>query len=196
MTNDTPRPVDELVDFLYSLGTAEIDHTGHDFLSHLKAVHDLLAAHDAGDDLAAAGLFHSIYGTEKFQDFCLPLDQRDRVRELIGERAERVAWLNCIMDRATFDAAVSIALGGAAELAICDREGNPPIPVSTQTLTDLATVHLFDWLEQVERSEFGWDYRRSAYRQMAQLVGSDAETLYAEVFAREPQRSADAAAGS
>lgn len=193
---DTPRPIDELVAFLYSLGTAEIDHTGHDFLSHLKAVHDLLDAHDVGDDLAAAGLFHSIYGTEKFQDFCLPLDQRDQVRDLIGERAERVAWLNCVMDRATFDAAVSSALVGETALAICDREGNPPIPVSTETLTDLATVHLFDWLEQVERSEFGWDYRRPAYRQMAQLVGSEAETLYAEVFAREPQRSAEAAAGS
>lgn len=196
MMTDTPRPIDELVAFLYSLGTAEIDHTGHDFLSHLKAVHDLLDAHDVGDDLAAAGLFHSIYGTEKFQDFCLPLDQRDQVRDLIGERAERVAWLNCVMDRATFDAAVSSALVGETALAICDREGNPPIPVSTETLTDLATVHLFDWLEQVERSEFGWDYRRPAYRQMAQLVGSEAETLYAEVFAREPQRSAEAAAGS
>lgn len=193
---DTPRPIDELVAFLYSLGTAEIDHTGHDFLSHLKAVHDLLDAYDVGDDLAAAGLFHSIYGTEKFQDFCLPLDQRDQVRDLIGERAERVAWLNCVMDRATFDAAVASALAGETELAIRDREGNPSIPVSARTLTDLATVHLFDWLEQVERSEFGWDYRRSAYRQMAQLVGSEAETLYAEVFAREPQRSADAAAGS
>lgn len=191
-----PKPTDDLVVFLRSLGTAEIDHSGHDFLSHLISVHDLVQEQCGDRELAAAGLFHSIYGTEKFQDFCLPLDQRDRVRDLIGERAERVAWLNCIMDRATFDDAVSAALDGDTALAIRDRVGSPPIPASIETLTDLATVHLFDWLEQVERSEFGWNYRRSAYRQMAQLVGSDAETLYAEVFAREPQRSADAAAGS
>jgi len=196
MTNDSARPAQELIDFLYSLGTAEIDHTGHDFLTHLRAVHDLLAERDSGGELAAAGLFHSIYGTEKFQDFCLPLDQRRQVRELIGERAERIAWLNCIMDRSTFDTAVSAALDGESELAISDRDGDPPIAVTRDQLRDLATVHLFDWLEQVERSEFGWDYRRAAYRQMARLVGVKAEALYAEVFAREPRASGQRAAGS
>ncbi|MCY3567978.1 MAG: hypothetical protein OXH38_05085 [Chloroflexi bacterium] len=196
MTNTPPRPVDELVEFLRSLGTAEIDHTGHDFLTHLRSVHDLLAEHDAGDELAAAGLFHSIYGTEKFQEFCLPLDQRQLVRDLIGERAERIAWLNCFMERSTFDAAVSSALDGESELAIRDRDGNPPIAVTNEQLCDLATVHLFDWLEQVERSEFGWGYRRSAYREMARLVGPDAETLYFKVFAGEPQSPAQTVAGS
>ncbi|MCY4619932.1 MAG: hypothetical protein OXD50_15470 [Chloroflexi bacterium] len=191
-----PRPVSELVDFLQSLGTAEIDHTGHDFLTHLRAVRDLLAEHDASDELAAAGLFHSIYGTEKFQAFSLPLDERTQVRDLIGERAERIAWLNCVMDRPTFDAAVSAALAGGSDLMINDREGNPPIPISRAELHDLAHIHLFDWLEQVERSEFGWDYRRAAYREMASLVGPEAEALYADVFSCEPLESTQAAAGS
>lgn len=196
MTDDTPRPIEELVDVLYSLGTAEIDHTGHDFLTHLRAVHDLLAEHGAGNELAAAGLFHSIYGTEKFQDFCLPLDQRQQVCELIGERAERIAWLNCIMDRSTFDAAVSAALTGEQHLAISGRDASSPIAVTREQLRDLATVHLFDWLEQVERSEFGWSYRRVAYREMAQLLGPDVQALYNEVFSREPSESAQAAASS
>lgn len=194
--SDAPRPVTELVEFLHSLGTSEIDHSGHDFLTHLKAVHDLLDTHDAGPELAAAGLFHSIYGTEKFQGFSLPLSERERVRSLIGERAEFVAWLNCIMDRATFDAAISAALAGERTLAISDRQGSPPIDLSVDQLRDLATVHLFDWLEQVERSEFGWGYRRNAYREMAALVGSDAEALYEDVFSREPSRPAAAASGS
>ena len=187
--NSVPRPVSELVDFLLSLGTDEVDHTGDDFLTHLRAVHDLLAEHDAGDELSAAGLFHSIYGTEKFQDFSLPLSERAQVRDLIGERAERIAWLNCVMDRSTFDAAVSAALAGNAGLSISDREGNPAIPMSLDELRDLARVHLFDWLEQVERSEFGWSYRREAYREMARLVGPVAEALYEDVFAREPSGS-------
>lgn len=181
-----PRPTPELVAFLRSLGTAKVSHTGHDFLSHLSAVRDLLAEHDSGDELAAAGLFHSIYGTERFQEFSLPLTEREQVRSQIGERAERIAWLNCVMDRATFDAAVSAALAGERDLSICDREDSPAIALSNDELRDLARVHLFDWLEQVERSEFGWDYRRAAYRQMATLVGADAEALYADVFAREP----------
>ena len=193
---DQPRPFDELVAFLESLGTAEIDHTGHDFLTHLIAVHDLLATHDAGEELAAAGLLHSIYGTEKFQDFSLPLSERAQVQDLIGERAERLAWLNCIMDRSTFDAAVSSALSGETNPAISDRDGNPPIELTVEELRDLATVHLFDWLEQVERSEFGWDYRRTAYQEMAELIGSEASSLYAEVFARAPAGSSQSAAGS
>ncbi len=181
-----PRPVDEQIAALHALGAAEIDHTGHDFLSHLKAVRDLLARHGADDEIAAAGLFHSIYGTERFQDFCLPLEQRARVRALIGERAERIAWLNGIMDRAAFDAAVSAALAGQTTFAIGDRETGASISISPDLLRDLAAVHLFDWLEQVERSEFGWNYRRAAYREMATLVGGIAEALYSDVFAREP----------
>ena len=156
-----PRPTEELIAFLRSLGTDEVDHTGHDFLTHLIAVGELLEAHGVDAEIAAAGLYHSIYGTEKFQEFSLPLSERAQVRSLIGERAERIVWLNCVMDRATFDAAVSAALRGESKLTISDRDGSAPVAVSEETL---ARVHLFDWLEQVERSEFGWGYRRSAYR--------------------------------
>ena len=188
-------PRAELAAFLESLGTADVEHTGGDFLRHLCAVHDLLAAHGADAELAAAGMFHSIYGTERFQGFSLPLDRRGRVRQLIGERAERIAWVNCVMDRASFDAAVAQALEGADPLAdlltVRDREG-AAIPMSAEQLRDLAQVHLFDWLEQVERSAHeqpgGWGYRRNAYQQMAELVGEPAQRLYAATFAREPSR--------
>ncbi len=188
-------PRAEQAAFLESLGTADVEHTGGDFLHHLCAVHDLLAEHGADAELAAAGMFHSIYGTERFQGFSLPLDQRVRVRQLIGERAERIAWVNCVMDRASFDNAVAQALEGADPLAdpliVRDREG-AEIPMSAEQLRDLAQVHLFDWLEQVERSAHeqpgGWNYRRNAYRQMAELVGGNAQRLHAATFAREPSR--------
>jgi len=67
--------------------------------------------------------------------------------------------------------------------------------VDANDLRDLATVHLFDWLEQVERSEFGWGYRRRAYQEMAALSGPAAEALYADIFFREPQKSSGAAVG-
>ena len=183
----------EQIAFLESLGTADVAHTGGDFLHHLRAVHDLLRAHGAPEHIAAAGLFHSIYGTERFQDFTLPLNQRPKVRALIGDQAERLAWLNCVMDRASFDNAVAQALNNpepnSAPQTIHDREG-AEIPITTNELRDLAQVHLFDWLEQVERSASdqpgGWDYRRQAYEQMAALIGGPAQTLYKEVFAREP----------
>ena len=143
-------PRHEMVAFLDSLGTADVDHTGGDFLQHLCGVHDLLLARGASARVAAAGMFHSIYGTETFQGFSLPLDQRPRVQELIGERAEHLAWCNCVMDRASFDASLGDALAGAEQLEIRDRDGSP-ISLSLDELRELAEVQLFDWLEQVER---------------------------------------------
>lgn len=50
-------------------------------------------------------------GTEGFQDFCLSLNRRADVCALIGERAEFVAYVNCVMDRTTLDAALDAKPG-------------------------------------------------------------------------------------
>ncbi len=180
------RTDEELFEFLVNLGTGEVAHTGHDFLTHLKAVKATVESVGGDAEMARAGLFHSIYGTQGFQDFSLPLEERAQMRDLIGERAEFTAFCNCVMDRATFDAEVARALESDADsFEIRDREGSPPIALNRQQLTDLAEVHVCDWLEQVERSDRGWGYRREAYRQMAELVGPRVVRLYDEVFARE-----------
>jgi hypothetical protein len=66
--------------------------------------------------LCDAGLFHSIYGTEGFAGYALPWTERPAVRALVGPRAERLAWLFCAMDRASFDATV-LGLGGTEDEA-------------------------------------------------------------------------------
>ena len=38
-----------------------------------------------------------------------------------------------------------------------------------------------DWLEQVPRSQ-EWDYRRTAYRKMAERLGGPAEENYQRIF--------------
>ncbi len=177
---------EEVYEFLLSLGTDEIAHTGHDFLTHLKAVQRFVETAGGDAEMSQAGLLHSIYGTEGFQDFSLPLSERERVRGMIGERAEFTAYCNCVMDRSTFDAAVAEAVSGdGASFEIRDREGSPPIALTRGQLTDLAEVHVSDWLEQVERSDRGWGYRREAYRQMAELVGPRMVAAYEATFARE-----------
>jgi hypothetical protein len=50
-----------------------------------------------------AGLLRSIYGTEKFQGFKFELDRREELAELVGSRAERLAYRNCLMDRGSLD---------------------------------------------------------------------------------------------
>jgi len=64
----------QLTDFLVNLGIEQIAHTQKNYLAHLISVYKLMQAYGCEEDLCRAGLFHSIYGTEKFQGFKLQLD--------------------------------------------------------------------------------------------------------------------------
>ena len=112
-----------------------------------------------------AGLFHSIYGTEGFQGFSLPLSHRAELAELIGPKAERLAWIFCMLDRATLDATLYEwqQLSPAARAAAASGASAPPtfyarselgaFPIaltSHQEWIDFQTLSLADWLEQVE----------------------------------------------
>lgn len=169
----------QLTDFLVALGTDKVAHTEGIYLAHAIGVHNDLRDWGCDEDVCCAGMFHSIYGTELFQDFTLPLERRDEVRRLIGERAEKLAYLNCAMDRATYDAAVQ---GGEAPFQFRDRLTTETVELSEQVFHDLVTIHLCDWLEQVERSQM-WDYRLQAYQDMANYLGGVALENYRNVFA-------------
>ncbi|MDR3637082.1 MAG: hypothetical protein P4L84_24980 [Isosphaeraceae bacterium] len=172
-------------DFLVGIGIDEIPHTHKSYLAHLVALYRWLEAEGCPEDVCRAGMFHSIYGTEKFQGFTLPLERRGDVRALIGERAEHLAYLNCAMDRASFDRAVRSA---SEPHTIVDRITGAEVALCARDFDDLCRIHLFDWLEQVPRSR-EWDYRRSAYRDMARHLGSGAEQAYEHVFAQEGAQS-------
>lgn len=171
-----------MIDFLRSLGTEDVEHSGDKgFLAHLIGVFNDLEAWGCDRDLCRAGLFHSIYGTELFQRFSLPLNRRAEVRALIGERAEWIAFVNCLMDRATFDA----LLESEEPYRIRNRETGEMMELSRSDYDDLVCMHLCDWLEQVPRSQ-RWDYRRDAYRRMAQRLGGVAQESYDRVYATAP----------
>lgn len=173
-----------LTGYLTDLGIESIGHTGKTYLTHLIAVCRLLEEQGCDEAVCRAGLFHSIYGTERFQGFTLPLERRGEVRQLIGERAEHLAWLNCVMDRASFDAAVRDGTG-----TLRNRIDGTEIPVDEAVLDDLARVHLFDWLEQAPRSKFGWDYRKEAYRRLAERLGTGAVAAFEATYALESASS-------
>ena len=170
-----------LIDFLRGIGVEEVGHTNKTYMGHLVALYRLLEARGCSEEVCRAGMFHSIYGTELFQGFKLPFERRDEVRALIGERAEQLAYLNCVMDRATFDAAVE---RGTPPYRFRDRVTGEPVEQTAEDFDDLCRIHLYDWLEQVGRSK-NWDYRRPGYRQLAARLGAEASAMYDEVFAGE-----------
>src|SRR5687767_4678538 len=96
----------QMTDFLVDMGIEKVPHTQKSYLAHLIALHRFLKDEGYSDELCRAGMFHSIYGTQQFQGFKLDLSRRPEVRDLIGERAEKLAYLNCAMLRESFDQAL------------------------------------------------------------------------------------------
>jgi hypothetical protein len=172
----------QFTDFLIELGIEKVEHTQKTYLAHLVNVWRLMEAQGCSEELCRAGMFHSIYGTEKFQGFKLPLERREQVRKLIGDRAERLGYLNCAMDRASLDAAL---FQGSEPYRFRDRITGEEVSLNETDFTDLCRVHLYDWLEQAPRSRYGWGYRREAYRLMAERLGEQAVLAYERVFAGE-----------
>src|SRR5262249_50321594 len=123
-----------LIDFLVSLGIEKLGHTRKTYLAHVVAVYHLMLRQGCTKELCHAGLFHSIYGTQGFQDFTLPLDRRPEVRALIGERAERLAYLNCAMDRATLQRALE---DGVEPFRITDRLTGEEVSLRRADFDDL-----------------------------------------------------------
>jgi hypothetical protein len=174
----------QLTEFLVDLGIDQIAHTQKNYLGHLVNVYNLLKAAECDEDVCRGGLFHSIYGTEKFQGFKLPLDRRADLVELIGDRAERLAYWNCMMDRGSLDERLTQT---SEPFVVRNRESGEAMALTRQEFDDLCCVHLFDWLEQAPRSRFGWDYRRDAYRQMAQRLGEWAVQAFERVYGAAPK---------
>jgi hypothetical protein len=178
MKHDSKR----LTDFLVGMGVEKIDHTGKKYLGHLIGVYRLMQNKGCSEEICRAGMFHSIYGTERFQGFTLPLERRSEVADLIGERAERLAYLNCVMDRASFDRAIAQETG---PYRILDRITKQEVELPVEDLEDLGRIHLYDWLEQLPRSQEWW-YRRPGYLTLAQRLGAPALEMWKEVYAHEP----------
>jgi hypothetical protein len=175
-----------LTDFLLGIGIEQVPHTHKSYLAHLIAVYRDLESLGCPEDVCRAGMFHSIYGTEKFQGFTLPLSRRAEVRGLIGDRAEHLAYLNCAMDRASFDSALDRP---GEPYSVKDRISGDELELSRHDFDDLCRVHLLDWLEQVPRSQ-EWDYRRESYRRMARRLGGPAVENFERVYAREAETTA------
>ena len=171
----------QLTDYLTGLGIEKVPHTQKSYLGHLINVYRLMESQGCTEELCRAGMFHSIYGTERFRGFTLPLERRPEVVALIGERAERLAYLNCALDRASFDRAAAQDTG---PYRVVDRLSGAEVTLRAEDFDDLCRVHLYDWLEQVPRSR-EWDYRRAAYRALAGRLGGAARRAYDRVFAAE-----------
>ena len=87
--------IDSKIQFLKKIGCDEVGHRNQTLLDHLIGVYNLLKSWDAPEYVQDAGLFHSVYGTTYFKPQMIT--SREMVKELIGDQAEILAYLYCII---------------------------------------------------------------------------------------------------
>lgn len=84
-------------EYLKSLGTEKMPHSGKTFYEHLINVEQILRICRCKETVCLAGLFHSIYGTTFFLN--RTVSNREEVKKIIGEKAEFLVWLFCNAQR-------------------------------------------------------------------------------------------------
>lgn len=85
--------------YLLSQGAAGTLHSGYTLFDHLAGVHSILQVSGATEYVCAAGLFHSVYGTNAFKRVTVSASRRGEVQNLIGLDAESLAWAFCNLPR-------------------------------------------------------------------------------------------------
>jgi hypothetical protein len=85
--------------YLLARGADKTAHSGHTLWQHLAGVHDILQNSKFPDYVCAAGLFHSVYGTQIFKKVTVDKSRRAEVKALIGEKAESLALAFCELPR-------------------------------------------------------------------------------------------------
>lgn len=83
--------------FLENLGARRVKHSGRTLYDHLLGTYRLLTVDGRPPHVCLGGLYHSIYGTNQFQHVLT--NGRDRVRAVIGDEAEELAYLFSTIDR-------------------------------------------------------------------------------------------------
>jgi hypothetical protein len=138
--------------FLRNASAEQMPHTEVGLFDHLLGTRRLLVEWEARPALCDAGLFHSVYSTDHYELKAIPLSMRDEVRQLIGEEAESLVWLFCMMRRETLFRNV----GREGEFRIQHRLTDEWLPLTRIQFQDLLTMALANSLEAFPRCSWIW----------------------------------------
>lgn len=144
--------------FLREANAEGTPHSDRGLFDHLLGTRQVLVEWAARPALCDAGLFHSIYSTDHFEQTAVPLTRRDEVRQLIGEEAESLVWLFCMMRRETF----LMDLETNRSSSVQHRETGEQISLSGIQHQDLLTLLFANSLEAFPRC--AWFERRGVRR--------------------------------
>ena len=127
--------------------TEQMPHSEVGLFDHLLGTRQLLVEWEARPALCDAGLFHSVYSTDHYELTAIPLSMRDAVRQLIGDEAESLVWLFCMMRRET----LYQNLDKERDFSVQHRLTGESIPLTEGQFHDLITLSFANCLEPFPR---------------------------------------------
>ena len=136
-----PLLLTERLTFLRELGLDDSERR-LPLLSHLVGTRRLLKAWGCRDHLCEAGLFHGLYGLERFDPGEAGSRARADVRSLIGFDAERTVWHWHALDRCSLD---------PEERSIDDWTTATRGRLSPHDCADLVTLWAADTIDRLDR---------------------------------------------
>lgn len=173
----------EWLELLLEARAGETSHSGgRTLLDHCVGVYGLMKWISFSESAARAGLVHSIYSTDSFETQCLPLEARPRVAEVLGERAEFLAYCFCAMDRGEFVFTPPVP----GEYSLYDRFEKKTLALAKDEYYDLVDLLFANELEQLHPRSHGVmgrdDGSEPTIRSLLRNVSKEAIILYDRLF--------------
>jgi hypothetical protein len=167
----------KVMSLLVELGMDRKLHSSGSLMAHLYNTHELLRAWGHPEYLCLAGLFHNVYGTKSDTPRSVPTEKRSRIRTVIGERPESLAYIFCVADERPFFKGLE-----GASTKVRNRLDGSELTIPSETRRDLAEIEAANWIEQLPRyslSQDSLDELRLALESARETVSSVAyESLH------------------
>jgi hypothetical protein len=181
MSDPVQQHVERAMALLDDIGAVDVEHPSGTLAGHLRGTYDLLASWSCSDETCLAGLYHSVYGTEFFRTETLALDARERVKAAIGDPAEQLTFLFCVMRRSS----LYENLDRGAPYSVEDREGGQHPLDGVGQFAALMALDVANRLEQLERSPLSATQRardRDIYERAVPLLPAPAISAMREAL--------------
>lgn len=150
-----------------------VSHSRDNLLAHLIGTWSILSAWQASPAVRAAGLAHSVYSTSFFRYALFDIRRRAVLRRLIGEEAEALVFLFCVLDRAALRAQVAGLRALPSRLTAARHDGKGSMRLSGRTIRAVLMVECANVAEQATGTNGGpapWMAKVAAWLRLSGLT--------------------------
>lgn len=160
-----------VVEFLKRGGADKIYLHHRTLLTHLTGTENILRRWNAPKPLVAAGLIHAAYGTDGLASPLVAVDERQIVRDLVGDTAEKIVYVYGCCDRRF----VYPQLSGAESVRWRDRFTAEEWTVDGEDLRQFMELTWANALEAAAgQTDADWDSVRLLFAMTSHLVSDSA----------------------